>query len=81
MTGKVTTAKFIPHILFYFNILFNLKYLEKDLKSELSGHFLDVVLGLLTPSDEYEAKILKKAIKVSQFRFILINSTKIIYLA
>lgn len=33
--------------------------LEEDAKSELSGEFLDAVLALLMPKDEYEARCLK----------------------
>ena len=40
------------------------KKLEEDLASELSGPFLQAIIGLLTPTDEYEAHILKKAIEV-----------------
>jgi len=40
-----------------------LKTLEEDLKSELKGDFLEAVLGLLTPLAEYEASILKDAMK------------------
>jgi len=37
--------------------------LEEDLKSEISGNFLDGVLGLLMPHDEYEASCIRGAIK------------------
>ncbi len=37
--------------------------MEEDLKSELKGNFLEAVLGLLTPIAEYEASILKEAMK------------------
>ena len=40
-----------------------IKKLEDDIKSEISGHFLDGVLALLEPFDEYEAKCMRKAIK------------------
>jgi len=36
--------------------------LEQDLKSELSGNFEDVVIALLEPSIEYEARCLRDAI-------------------
>jgi annexin A7/11 len=38
--------------------------LEQDLKSELSGNFEDVVIALLEPSIEYEARCLRDAIHV-----------------
>jgi hypothetical protein len=38
--------------------------LEQDLKSELSGNFEDVVIALLEPSLEYEARCLRDAIHV-----------------
>jgi hypothetical protein len=38
--------------------------LEEDLKKEISGNFLNGVLALLTPTDEYEAQCLRSAIKV-----------------
>ena len=41
-----------------------MKRLEDDLKSELGGKFEEAVLALIEQSDEYEAKMLKKAIKV-----------------
>jgi len=37
-------------------IMIIIKKLEDDIKSEISGHFLDGVLALLEPFDEYEAK-------------------------
>ncbi|KXJ26438.1 annexin A5 [Exaiptasia diaphana] len=37
--------------------------LIKDLKSELGGHFEDVVIALMTPPEEYDAGLLRKAIK------------------
>ena len=40
-----------------------IKKLEDDIKSEISGHFLDGVLALLEPSDQYEVKCLRNAIK------------------
>lgn len=39
------------------------KTLEEDLKSEISGHFLKGVLGLLMETDEYEATCLREAMK------------------
>jgi annexin A7/11 len=39
------------------------KTLEEEIKSEIGGKFLDGVLALLVPTDEYEAKCLKGAIK------------------
>ena len=39
------------------------KTLEEDLKSEISGHFLKGVLGLLMPTEEYEATCLRNAMK------------------
>ena len=39
------------------------KTLEEDLKSELSGHFLQGCLALLKPTDEYEATCLMQAMK------------------
>ncbi|XP_018409910.1 PREDICTED: annexin A4 [Nanorana parkeri] len=39
------------------------KDLEEDLKSELTGHFETVILGLLTPSILYDTQELKKAMK------------------
>ncbi len=41
------------------------KTLEHDLKSEISGRFLDGVLALLEQHDIYEAKNLRNAIHVS----------------
>ena len=38
--------------------------LINELKSELSGHFEDVVLGLLMKPREFDAFILRSAIKV-----------------
>lgn len=43
------------------------KKIEEDLESELSGPFLQTVIGLFTPTDEYEAKILRDAIEVNLF--------------
>ena len=34
--------------------------MEEDAKSELSGEFLDAVLALLMPKDEYEARCLRE---------------------
>lgn len=42
--------------------------MEEDIKSEISGKFLDGVLALLEPLDEYEAKLVKNAIKVLFFK-------------
>ncbi|XP_069799250.1 annexin A4 [Dendropsophus ebraccatus] len=39
------------------------KELEEDLKSELTGHFEKVILGLLTPITLYDVHELKRAIK------------------
>lgn len=39
------------------------KTLEEHIKSEISGHFLDGVLALLEPTDEYEAKQVRSAVK------------------
>lgn len=39
------------------------KDLEKQLKSELSGHFEDGVIGLLMDQNEFEARMLRKAMK------------------
>ena len=41
------------------------KDLIGELKSELSGHFEDVVLGLLMTPTEYDAHELRTAVKVS----------------
>lgn len=38
------------------------KKLVEDLKDEINGNFLEAVLGLLTPLDDFEAAILNKAI-------------------
>ncbi len=46
------------------NIFLYYKKLEEEIKSEISGHFLDGVLALLEPHDEYEAKCVRNAIKV-----------------
>lgn len=40
-----------------------LQDLIQDLKKELKGDFEDVVLALMTPSIEYQARELKHAIK------------------
>ena len=37
--------------------------MEEDIKSEISGNFLDTVLALLEPTDKYEAKCVRKALK------------------
>lgn len=39
------------------------KRLEEDIKSEIGGNFLDGVLALLEPTDEYEAKCIRNAVK------------------
>ncbi|CAF1014249.1 unnamed protein product [Brachionus calyciflorus] len=39
------------------------KSLEEDIKSETSGHFLDTLIALLEPIDNYEPKMLRKALK------------------
>lgn len=36
---------------------------SKDIESEISGNFRTAVLGLLEPTDEFEAKSLHHAIK------------------
>jgi hypothetical protein len=43
------------------------KTLEEDLKSELGGQFEQVAIALLMPRYEYDARNLRKAIKVSKF--------------
>jgi hypothetical protein len=45
--------------------------LEEDLKTEISGKFLDGVLALFEPTDEFEARCLKDAIEVLNFFFSL----------
>ena len=61
--------------------LFEQQKLEEDLKSDLGGKFEDAVLALIEARDEFEAKMLKKAIKVeyiqlklSNMNFYLLNS-------
>ena len=44
--------------------VFLFKDLIKDLKSELGGHFEDTVVALMNPPAEYDASLLRKAIKV-----------------
>lgn len=46
------------------NVYHSNKSLEEDIKSEISGNFLASVLGLLDSTDDYEAKCIRKAIKV-----------------
>ena len=41
------------------------KKLEEDLASELSGPFLQAIIGLLTPTDEYEAHTTNLTINLS----------------
>ena len=55
------------------------KSLVEELKSEIGGHFLQGVLGLLTQTDEFNASCVHKAIKVNLFehfwmKIILINA-------
>ena len=59
------------------------KTLEEDLKSELGGQFEQVAIALLMPRYEYDARNLRKAIKVSKFYNlsiykldILLNTTR-----
>jgi annexin A7/11 len=40
------------------------KDMVKDLKSELGGHFEDVVVALMMPPDEYDAYECRRAMKV-----------------
>ena len=46
-----------------FKVLFN-KDLTKELKGDLSGNFEDVIVGLMTPKEEYDATIIHNAVKV-----------------
>ena len=41
------------------------KTLEEHIKSEISGKFLTGVLALLVPSEDYDAKCVREAIKVN----------------
>ena len=45
------------------NYVFYFKDLVEDLKSELGGHFEDVILALVTPPEEYLCKQLHRAME------------------
>lgn len=51
-------------VLLWLSNLWIVQDLIADLKSELSGHFEDVVLGLMMTPAEYDASEVYKAIKV-----------------
>ena len=46
-----------------FKLLYD-KDLIRELKSELSGKFEDVIVGLMTLKEEYDATIIHNAVKV-----------------
>jgi len=62
MYGKVCTQ-----FIFIYNVTFTLLMIQDlvdDLKSELSGHFEDVMVSLMRPKRKFDAISLRKAMKV-----------------
>lgn len=52
-------------ILLISSVICKLQDLIKDLKSELSGNFENVILALMTPTIEFDAEQLREAMAVS----------------
>jgi annexin A7/11 len=64
--GRVSgndTFVLMPITSYIFHALIYKQDLIADLKSELSGDFEDIIVGLMMPKDKYLAKHLRKAIK------------------
>jgi len=55
-----------PFIRFIQASLISLQDLVKDLKSELTGNFENVMVSLMRPRQRFDAISLRKAMKVSQ---------------